>query len=248
MKDFPNSYTDAELEKRTKELLGTASTPKSPLLRFVITEKPTSYTIDGIVCAKNVYSLSLLNQPLEQCKRKDPREWLSYNQANLKDYLVVSSRLQFCMLRTLYENREGPFKDLIEKMKKQLFTPIIHEGVATSTRINYSITSIDEVIHDYGLPQKEVVPVPLKGNSAWLNGMDKSIAQALLGCECREAYLVTTWISGKFAFLCRQNVPCERAVSFKSIVFNRFDISDIDSDPNEAFGVKVLSKKPMEDA
>ena len=78
----------------------------------------------------------------------------------------------------------------------------------TSTRINYSASGLDEIIHDYGQESQYSLEADIVGPNWYVNaqsGLDGSI-EALLGISnLADVENVFKWISEKKPFLWRSN-------------------------------------------
>jgi len=249
MNGFPNSATDAELEARAKELLsGTPKEPTSLSAEFRISFLQSYYTIDGIVCGNALYRLDLFNSFLDETALRKPDEWIEYNKSHHNDFVVAPAHLQFCMLKALYENREGPFKARIETLRTGLLRQCLEMWVATSTRILYSASGRDEIIHDYNVPGHQIGAINLKGNDDFLRNVPDEITQKIIGCDSKTANEVACWISGKGAYLWRRDTVGERTVTIGAYkCADRLGVTigeslDLSS---RAFGIHVVSKRPI---
>ena len=249
MNGFPN-VTDAEMQARAKELLSMPPASSVPVFskEFRITKHEQHYTVEGVVCEGSIYAVNFLDTLLDGRAERTAGEWQDYNRTHLTDYVVAPSNLQFSIIKTLYENKQGPFKDIIDQIRAKFLSPGLgSHTIATSTHIIYSTSGMDTLAHDCGLLRQTLTSVALKGNNDFITSIDDAISQMLLSCNSRDVNDVLEWVALNHTKLSREKYcSIERVVSFVGMS-GRCEVSACASLASKgfAFGIKVLDKRPV---
>lgn len=144
--------------------------------------------------------------------------------------------IYYATFRALYQNKNGPYKSLVEKMKQMFKKDFDNNFMMTSTRIRYNANGEDEIIHDYGGADESRIKLNFIGENDYLNSnkIRSKIVTSLLASNSKDEVVeVFEWISGLKPYLWRlQQKPeqdTERAVVLGRDIDNvRFNIYCID--------------------
>ncbi len=166
---------------------------------FLVEEFADSYKLTNLMHYDELCSFVWDKELLDGGKGHTQDEW-SKMTPKLPDVSVY-----FSSFLALYENKDGPQAELIEKIKQMFVKDFNEDFMMTSTRVIYKQNSVDEVIHDYGFSFHPLIRTNFVGNHGDIihKGFDK-IVGALFGTnDCEKVNKVFNWVTGMGVYLWR---------------------------------------------
>lgn len=168
------------------------------------------YVFGPVLHRGELYRVSLSKAHLDGGSRKTQDQWLEY----LKDseWRLGSGPLQIDYLSLLRREADGEYKDIIAEMHDTIKvdydsrSPLVR--AVTGSRVFYSPTGLDKVVHNYGTPDAYPSEARIVGPDGWLRpetGFEDSL-DALLGTRDIVALnQLTQWLQGLNAYMYRVN-------------------------------------------
>ncbi len=182
--------------------------PKRTTKDFSLEDLADCYRINGISYRNEIYpvdiSKTLLPSGTQEEHAQRRKKALTNNSFYTPDYPLFHS-----IINTLYQNREGSFKNEIEQARIFLSNLIEGKWLMTLTRIKYAPNSKDLIIHNYGQDDKYETPSDFAGPDGDITTTNNAQAplQALLSTQQspQEIAWVYNWFRGKPSYLWRLN-------------------------------------------
>ncbi len=151
----------------------------------------------------------LLKSPLENGASKTYDQWSAYSkQATLQGKFHVGDfPLYNSLFTTLFRSKDGPNKVEIANIQAFLKDNLFKHWLTTLTRIRYTPSGKDVVIHNPGLKDQYEVQEDIVGPNEWVrNARKKAPYNAILGTDnTAEIQAVYNWLTGKDVYLWRVN-------------------------------------------
>jgi hypothetical protein len=177
---------------------------------FTIESLPDRYVMGPIKYHDGLYRVAWSKTLLDGGARKTQGGWVKFLQSG--EWQLGSGPLQIALLSTLYNERDGKYKSLVEEIKNTVKDDYDARSSSnramTGTRIIYSPTGLDKVIHEYGTLDEYTVDARIVSTNGWLTpgcGFEESVA-ALVGTkDLAHLNKVTQWLHEKNAYLWRVN-------------------------------------------
>ena len=186
--------------------------------RFSVQELSDRIVVGPVMVYNELYRVSVWKTRLDGDNKRSQDDWLTYLKNRPEQ--LASGPMQLGLLAALHQEREGQYKEPIERMRLMLrpdYDASIEPGVrvATSTRVLYANKSqnIDRVIHEYHLPGAFPKEVTLFGPDGQLvPGCGYEAASEALTSIKDLARLgqITQWLTGKNPWLYRMNSHTEK--------------------------------------
>ena len=166
------------------------------------------FIISPIEYHNGFYAVACSTELLDGGEMHTQDDWIEYSQGS--GWSLPSGPMYHATLAALYRERDGIEKESIKKIKELFKKDFANYSMMTSTRIEYSKSGLDKVVHDLGLSDsyelKNLVAGPwcfVNDNSCFDNTID-----ALLGTkDLDEVEQVYEWVSGKKPYFWRLNNP-----------------------------------------
>ena len=225
--------------------------PSAPVLSpsaFSVEELADRFVISPISYRDGLYRVAWGKEQLDGGKKRPQDDWNTYLSGS--EWRLASGPLQVALLGALYAERDGAYKDLVEKVRSAVdgdYDATTGNRAVTGTRVFYSPQGLDRVVHEYGTPDAYDLAAGIMGPDGWLKpgcGYDDAV-EALVGMK-DFTFLneITQWVRQKDAYIWRINsTPSseqQRALVL-GVVSDRFYIDAISSIVNgrPARGVAV---------
>ncbi|MBI5065826.1 hypothetical protein HZA97_06320 [Candidatus Woesearchaeota archaeon] len=167
----------------------------------------TSFRLDEFI---DSYKLTNLMHYGELCSFIWDKKLLDGGKGHTQDeWIKITSKLPdvsvyFSTFLALYENKDGPQAELIEKVKQMFLKDFSEDFMMTSTRVIYKTKGVDELIHDYGVgfhPHIHTTVIGKRGDIIY--GGDNVIPALFDTSDYQKVNEVFKWITGKDAYLWR---------------------------------------------
>ncbi len=178
---------------------------------FNIEELTDGYRISGIHYRTKTRTYDIAKNTLpSQTQDKHAEDALK---AGPNDFIASNAPLVYAICRTLYHNRNGPKKDLVEKARETLEAIIgpIKPWINTLSRAVYNKTGQGKIIHDYKQKTKYYSKqAQLVGPNEYITEPDteaEDYTHALLNTNdsMQDINKVFKWITGKESYAWRLN-------------------------------------------
>lgn len=117
----------------------------SLISEFKIEELEDRFVLGPINYNNLSYEAELCKKLLDNGESHSALEWqrlLKYS-----EWSLPSGSFYFAMFSTLYQNRDGKYKELINKLTRKFLDDFWDNGLITSTKVNY-VQDAFEIIHD----------------------------------------------------------------------------------------------------
>ena len=194
-----------QLLEETPEIL---KTPGSSL-----EDKASFWTITNVPYRNQLYDIDLLKTLLDNGATKTQDQWSEYaKQAIPKgEFHAADFPLYHALFATLYHVRDGPSKAATEEIQQFLNDKFTKYWLMTLTRVIYTPSGKDKVIHRLGLPDQYTIDEVIIGPNEWVKkAVEKAPYKALFGADdTAEIQSVYHWLTGREAYLWRLNTKQE---------------------------------------
>ncbi|MBI5065998.1 hypothetical protein HZA97_07205 [Candidatus Woesearchaeota archaeon] len=202
---------------------------------FCIEELGDRYVLRNVQYNGGVYSFGVMKDLLDGGNSHTQGEWIELT----KDSEVKLGSVPdwFAIMFAIYDNKEGIYSGLVERIKALLvedFDPK-KPWMATSTRAIYNSRGKDKVIHNKGYKIEFEIEEDIAGNNGYVEPGLENAVKPLCGTDnITKIKEVMNWITGKKIYLWRRTKPTtgseEWAVVFGvSSIYGNFVIVANDS-------------------
>ncbi len=198
---------------------------------FSLEDKTDHLLMNGLSYRNKIYPVDISKTLLplgtqdEHAQRR--KEALTNNSFYTPDYPLFHS-----IINTLYQNREGSFKDQIEQARIFLSNLIEGKWLMTLTRIRYTPNGQDLIMHNYRQDDQYETPSDFVGSDGDITTANNAQAplQALLSTQQspQEIAQVYNWFRGKPSYLWRLKSRPKSADERVAGFFADSDRSDFD--------------------
>ncbi len=224
--------------------------PKKTTKDFSLEDKTDHLLMNGLSYRNGIYpvdiSKTLLPSGTQEEHAQRRKGALTNNSFYTPDYPLFHS-----IINTLYQNREGFFKNEIEQARIFLSNLIEGEGLMTLTRVRYAPNGQDLVIHNYRQDDQYETPSDFVGPGGNITTTNNAQAplQALLSTKQspQEIAQVYNWFRDKPSYLWRLNNRPKRvgervAGFFAGSGWSSFGCDRDLGDSDSSFGVRRARK------
>ncbi len=247
---IPVPKLSVEDQKRIYKKLMEEKSISSRSSDFSLEDEIDHFVINGIPYRNGIYPVDVFKVLLpsgtqdEHAQRR--KEALTNNSFYTPDFPLFHS-----IINTLYQNREGLFKDQIEQARTFLSNLIEGKWLMNLTRIKYAPNGQDLIIHNYGQDDKYEINVDFVGPEGDITTTNNAQAplQALLSTQQspQEIAQFYNWFRGKPSYLWRLNnrpeSVDERVARFiASSGRSNFDCFWVHGDSDSSLGVRRARK------
>src|SRR3989344_1606162 len=164
------------------------------------------WRVEGVEYRNEIYTVDLSKSILFDGKSKTQDQWAEYSmQAKQSgDFYIGDFPLYHALFTTLFNQENTTQAQEARKFLKKQFE---EKWLATLTRIRYTSSGKDEVIHNFGLDDKYSIKETMIGPDEWIkNSQNTNYLEALLGTSDNEKInKVYKWIIGNDAYIGRIN-------------------------------------------
>ncbi len=159
--------------------------------------KISGVQLDGLTCTydlcQNPLPSRTQDQHAEHAKNAKPDE-----------YRACSAPLAYALCKTLYDNKDGSKKELVEQARASLCGIIgpNKPWINTLSRVEWKANGLDKIIHDYGLATSHEINAALIGPDGNITNKGtnaEEYAQKILETEntVDEINTIFKWVTGK---------------------------------------------------
>src|SRR3989344_2532669 len=191
----------AELARRIPKQ---TAPPKKEETPMQITSQENFWEIKGAVYRSETGIVRLGKQLLLNGEARTQDEWVQYSlEARAKGLLYTSDfPLLYSAIRAV-ENSDAPEKEEIRNFLKETARA---KWLMTSTRLRYNPSGLDEIIHNFKMPDEYTERVALVGPDRIIERGDAEVCKALLGTDdIQEISDVFQWLNETPTYLWRLN-------------------------------------------
>ena len=215
---IPDALFGKSLEDCHKDYLedlkrkGTKPPPPNPTLKgdFSLEDLADFWTIHGISYRNEIYTVDLQKILLDNGSSKTQQQWSEFSKQAIQNngFYVGNYPLYHSLFSSLYKNKGNQtYKDKIEEIRQFLKDKFFNHYLITLTRIIYTTSGKDKVIHNYGLNDQYETKEDIIGpNELVKTASNKAPYKALLDTDdIDEINNIYKWITEKDAYLWRIN-------------------------------------------
>ncbi|MBS3146254.1 hypothetical protein J4471_01005 [Candidatus Woesearchaeota archaeon] len=181
----------------------------APSTDFSLEDLTLSWRVNGVVYRNGIYTVDLLKVLLSHRTSRVQDQWSEYSRNAISNaqFYVGDFPLYYSLFTSLFKNKDSEYKHEIEQAKLFIKESMFKYWLSTLTRIAYTPSGKDRVIHNHGLPDQYEVQEEIRGPDEWVkNASDKRAYKAILDSEdTAEIQAVFNWITEKDAYLWRVN-------------------------------------------
>jgi hypothetical protein len=221
---------------------------------FKIEEFEDFYRISGVFCENNYltfdFSKNLLPERSQEQHADHARD------SKNEKFTAQSAPVYHSLFEIVYKNREGEYKETIERFRKFLEESFENDLLLTLTKIFYNQKGKDIVVHNVG-QEEELIEEYIADIDELLEDMsqkNKPLEAIFKNNKTKEINDIYKWITGVDTELRRMKIPKEREERSVSLGrdlyvfvidanFFGIKINNVKYDKKHAFGVKLYEKK-----
>ena len=193
------------------------------------------------------HTVQLSKKLLGNGNAKTQDEWAEYSRITkqINSFYTADFPLYNSLFTALFNRRNEKGTEEIRKFLKENFEK---HWLTTLTRIKYAPKGLDEVIHNYNMPDQYIIIEDIISPDGYLNNIGTNSQPALNavlgGQNTAETDDVYKWITGKDAYISRLNQKPEKTeerVAWFGAISVRADLS-CSGDPsvsNSSLGVRL---------
>jgi len=209
MLKFAKDYKPSKEE--VEEPLNTTTTSSEDLEDKVgesrIITSDDYWTIQNVNYQGKIQSMDLSKELLPRREFNDLMEYVK--KAKVEDFIAISMRDTYSLFKAVYESKDKSKEEIRSFLKKKMKDSQLN----TTTTIQYNKQSIfssrnvDEIIHDYNLPNVDNIPQKFIGPNEFVKDSNEiDLYGNLLGSkDVNEINTVFNWITGKDLKMLRLN-------------------------------------------
>lgn len=184
------------------------SLPEQASTTFSLEDRADHWRITGVPYRGNICPVDLLKTLLDGGAAKTQDEWVGYSREAQRQgaFHGADLLLYHALFATLYNHRDHlQHRENIEAVRAFLGDRFLGRWPLTLTRIRYTPSGKDQVIHNYGLQGTYEVLENIVGPDEYVeNAVNRKPYQVLLGTDnLAEIRAVYRWITGKDTRLLR---------------------------------------------
>lgn len=159
-------------------------------------DRADHWRVEDVVYRDGVYSVDLAKKLLP-ARTQDEHARHAREARQTNDFHAAEAPLYHSVFTTIFRNHDSQQQAIREQIRSRAF---FNRWLMTLTKIIYTPTGQDTVIHNVGLPDQYEVNENITGPNEWLNWRSNTdkLYRALLGTEgisgIREVYM---WIARK---------------------------------------------------
>ena len=168
------------------------------------------WSIDNVVYKGELYIADLSKSLLDGGNAHKQDEWASFSRESKErgEFYMGNMPLNHAVFRAAYLTKDNPeCKQDTEDIRAFLKQQFRSKYPLTLTRVIYSSSGNDRIIHDYGLPDADTIDCSMMGPDEWVkDSPTPDIYQHLVGSsDINEIHAIYNWINDTNVRLYRVN-------------------------------------------
>ena len=206
---IPKTFLEEEVEGAMGRALKKQNTnPVTPKQNTAFGNSDGFWTIEGVSYRGQTHTVDLLKTLLDNGANKTQDEWVEYTKTQKQNngFYTGDFPLYNSLFTALYERRNEKIAEEIREFLKEQFKK---NWLTTLTRIKYMPKGLDEIIHNYNLPDQYIINETIIGPDGYLKNAETNAQPALnavLGSKkTDEIDEIYKWITGKDTYIWRLN-------------------------------------------
>ena len=218
MKSYKPSKADVEEPPTT-----TATTSSGGLESRIITSDDY-WTIQNVNYQGKIQSMDLSKELLPRREFNDLMEYVK--KAKVEDFIAISMRDTYSLFKAVYESKDKSKEEIRSFLKGSME----NNWLKITTVIQHRLSGKDQIIHDYSLPNQEIINQRFVGPDELVkDSNDFELYNHLLGSKnVNEINEIFNWITGKDLRIYRFNfikddffrVGCLHLSDYSGLFFN----------------------------
>ena len=177
-----------------------------PVQNPIMNSNDNFWTINDVQYRNQIYKVDLLKTLLDEGNSKTQDEWIEYsiNAKKNNDFFCADMPLQYAIFKALYNSPDNGEK---EQARQFIQKSMRETWLSSLSRIFYSPSGNDKIIHNYKIPNEEYETSNLVvGKDRELEVSDKNVLEALvLTKDVDEVKKVLNWINETPVWIWRLN-------------------------------------------
>ncbi len=206
---IPKTFLGVEIEGSMERALSKENKQNIPKQTPIAPQNLESFwRVEGVSYRDQIHTIDLLKTLLDNGAKKTQDEWAEYFKTSKQNngFYTADFPLYNSLFTALYGRRN---ENVVEEIRKFLKEQFENHWLTTLTRIKYNPKGLDEIMHNYNMPDQYIIKENIVGQDGYLKDKKTNPQPALnavLGSkntdEIEETY---KWITGKEAFIFRLN-------------------------------------------
>ena len=172
---IPKTFLGEEVEGAIERVLKKQNTnPVTPKQNTAFGNSDGFWTIEGVSYRGQTHTVDLLKTLLDNGANKTQDEWAEYSK--ISNFCTGDFPLYNSLFTALFNRRNEKIAEEIRKFLKEQFEK---NWLTTLTRIKYMPKGLDEIIHNYNLPDQYIINETIIGPDGYLKNAETNAQPAL---------------------------------------------------------------------